>query len=30
MDAFSTPPQAYTEALARQVDGLVKASVTAN
>ena len=30
MDAFSTPPQAYTEALARQVHGLVKASATAN
>lgn len=30
MDAFSTPPQAYTEALARQVYGLVKASATAN
>ena len=30
MDAFSTPPEAYTEALARQVYGLVKASATAN
>jgi|GEM_PF-1363898 len=30
MDAFSTPPEAYTEALARQVFGLVKASATAN
>ena len=30
MDAFSTPPEAYTEALARQVHGLVKASATAN
>jgi len=30
MDAFSTPPQAYTEALARQVYGIVKASATAN
>ena len=30
MDAFSTPAEAYTEALARQVYGLVKASATAN
>ncbi len=30
MDAFSTPPQAYTDALARQVFGLVKASATVN
>lgn len=30
LDAFSTPPQAYTEALARQVYGLVKASATVN
>lgn len=30
MDAFMTPPQAYTEALARQVYGIVKASAVAN
>ena len=30
MDAFSTPAAAYTEALARQVYGLVKASAKAN
>src|SRR5688572_2606850 len=30
MDAFSTPPRAYTEALARQVYGLVKASAKVN
>ncbi|MEZ4453733.1 MAG: hypothetical protein R3B09_30035 [Nannocystaceae bacterium] len=30
MDAFSTPPQAYTEELARQVYGIVKGSAKVN